>query len=244
MINPNLFSVSDIRRMLVNKYKAKEYTIDKTCVKTVELIGMSFIASDDTIFGTVNEDYISREFDWYLSRSLFVKDIPGDTPAIWNQVASVNGEINSNYGYLALSEENGAQFANVCNELRSNKDSRRANMIYTRPSMHTDYNRDGMSDFICTNTVQYFIRDSKVSCIVNMRSNDAWAGYRNDYAWQKYMLGLVAMDLYGSAYKEFVGDIVWQVGSLHLYEKQFYLLDHFSKTGEYRVTKKDVDAYE
>lgn len=243
MINDNISTVSDIRYQFIKKFNDKKFIIDKSGVKTVELLGVSFIADDDTIFGKVNSEYIAREFDWYLSRDLNVAAIPGKTPKIWEQVSSDKGEINSNYGYLALDKGNGDQYKNVLEELKRNKDSRRAIMIYTRPSMHTDYNRDGMSDFICTNTVQYFIRNHKVHCVVNMRSNDAWAGYRNDYAWQKYMLSLVTMELYGAGFREFVGDIVWQVGSMHVYENQFYLLEYFNETGDYRVTKDEVENY-
>ncbi|MGZ7196727.1 hypothetical protein ACXWOC_11115, partial [Streptococcus pyogenes] len=73
-------------------------------------------------------------------------------------------------------------------ELIEKPDSRRAIMIYTRPSMQVDFERDGMSDFMCTNNVQYLIRDGRVHAIVNMRSNDVVFGFRNDYAWQKYVL--------------------------------------------------------
>jgi len=38
-----------------------------------------------------------------------------------------------------------------------------------------------------------------------------------------------------------MGDIIWNVGSLHVYESQFYLLDHFSKTGEIHITKKQYE---
>ena len=109
-------------------------------------------------------------------------------------------------------------------------------MIYTNPKMHTQFKRKGMTDFVCTNTVQYVIRKNKLSAIVQMRSNDAWAGYRNDYAWQKYVLNKLAKDL---NCKE--GNIHWNAGSLHVYENQFYLLDHYLKTGEHEITKKQYN---
>jgi thymidylate synthase len=68
-------------------------------------------------------------------------------------------------------------------------------MIYTRPSMQFEYNRAGMSDFMCTNTVQYLIRGGNVHAIVNMRSNDVVFGYKNDYAWQNHVLHRVAKEL-------------------------------------------------
>jgi thymidylate synthase len=97
-------------------------------------------------------------------------------------------------------------------------------MIYTRPWMHEDYNKDGMSDFICTNTVQYLIRDGKVHALVYMRSNDAVFGYKNDYAWQLYVLYSVAAEV-GMP----VGDIYWNVASLHIYERHFKLVEDYDK---------------
>ena len=237
-----MIEVTDIRDLLVDKYLNNEFVIDKTGVKTVELVGQSFIANDITIFGKVNEDYIERELAWYKSQSLFVDDIPGETPAIWKAVSSSEGKINSNYGYLVYSKQNNYQYGHVYNELCANKDSRRAIMIYTRPSIWNEYNHKGMSDFICTNTVQYLIRDNKLNAVVGMRSNDAWAGYRNDFAWQLHVLKQLVNDLRvgGPNHQSLeVGDIVWNAGSLHIYEKQFYLLDHYANTGEFDITKAE-----
>ena len=147
-----------------------------------------------------------------------MQDIPGETPAIWKQVASNLGVINSNYGYLIWSSDNHSQYDNVLRELNQNPDSRRANMIYTRPMIWSDYNVDGMSDFICTNNVQYFIRDNQLITSVYMRSNDAVFGYNNDYAWQVHVRDKLLEDLV-TIYEP--GPIYWNVGSLHVYERHF-----------------------
>ena len=219
-------TVSDIRNDLVNLYHEGKFVTDKTVVKTVEIVGASFIADMAGIIRSPNWDYVEREIEWYKSQSLYVADIPGKTPPIWNAVASEHGRINSNYGHLLHSWDNGSQFSEVCAELSRNRDSRRAVAIYQRPSMHNDYCIDGMSDFICTNAVQYVIRDGKLSCIVQMRSNDAVFGYCNDRAWQLYALkqvGSTLLHTYGIEDLEF-GEIYWQVGSLHVYERHFDLL--------------------
>jgi thymidylate synthase len=234
-------NVNTIRDLLADKYLKEEYTTDKTGVKTVELIGASFIADEDIIFGSLNAEYIQHELDWYLSQSLNVNDIPGKVPTIWKAVATPDGLINSNYGYLVYNSANGNQYKNTVDELLRNPDSRRAIMIYTRPSMHTDWCTDGMSDFICTNAVQFLIRDGRCHAVLQMRSNDAWAGYRNDYAWQKYVLSRLVNDLKSHGKEVEVGTITWQVGSLHLYERQFYLLDHYIATDrtEFDITLQD-----
>ena len=211
--------VGNIRNSFYQKLVKEEYVTDKTGVKTLEIMNASFIADHPAIIGTVNEDYVERELAWYKSQSLNVNDIPGETPAIWKAVATEDGYINSNYGWCIWSDENHNQYINVLDELKKNPDSRRANMIYTRPTMHSDYNRNGMSDFMCTNNVQYLIRNGELNALVYMRSNDAVFGYKNDWAWQKHVLDSLCKELNVPA-----GQIYWNVSSLHIYERHFGLL--------------------
>ncbi|HRT02751.1 MAG TPA: hypothetical protein P5513_02290 [Candidatus Diapherotrites archaeon] len=49
--------------------------------------------------------------------------------------------------------------------MKKHKESRQALIIYTRPTMHTDSKRDGMSDFMCTISNQFFIREDKLHMI-------------------------------------------------------------------------------
>jgi thymidylate synthase len=195
------------------------YVTDKTGVKMLEICSANFVADEPAIFGTPNIDYIRREIQWYESQSLNVNDIPGEIPAIWKQVATPDGYINSNYGWCIFSKENGMQYANVLQELAINPNSRRATMIYTRPSMWSDYNHNGMSDFMCTNAVQYTIRDDRLNAVVQMRSNDVVFGYRNDFAWQQHVLNYLSEDLSIDP-----GTIYWNVGSLHVYERHFNMV--------------------
>jgi thymidylate synthase len=200
--------------------------------RTIEIVGANLLASDEALFGALDIGYLKREEMWYDSMSRNVNDIPGGPPSVWKAVASKDGTINSNYGWCCFSPENGAQFGKVVAELKKNPESRRAVIIYTRPSMWEEYNIDGRSDFMCTNAVQYLIRDGALHACVQMRSNDAVFGYKNDRFWQREVQGRVA-----SALNLPVGDLHWNAGSLHVYERHFYLVDHFSKTGEIAVPK-------
>ena len=229
--------VINVREAFVEAFQREEFVTDKTGVKTIEIINASFIANEDHIFGKVNHDYVARELQWYKSKSLNVNAIPGGTPEIWKQVADSNGYINSNYGWAIYDAGNYEQYKHVLRELRSNPLSRRATMIYNRPSMWLEYNTNGRSDFMCTFSTQHYIRNGVLETSVFMRSNDAWAGYRNDYHWQKYVHEQLASELNVAA-----GKIYWTVGSLHVYEKQFYLVDHYMRTGNTHITKAEYDA--
>lgn len=240
----NLNFVDDIRSSFLKGYKHESFIKDKTGKKIIEIQNASFIADKPTIFGKTNDRYVEKEMEWYTSQSLNIYDM-ANPPKVWRDVCDKDGFINSNYGWCILSEENGSQFQNVVRELRKHPDSRRAVMIYTRPSMHRDYNVNGMSDFMCTNTVQYLIRTEyndfnnpntsqpHLHAIVNMRSNDAIYGYKNDYAWQQYVLEMLSYELGVPP-----GDIFWNAGSLHIYEDHFYLLHHYEMTNETTITKE------
>lgn len=230
-----MMHVKDIRILLAHKLKNKEFVIDKTGVKTIEIMGQSFIADEPSIYGKPSADYIKREIEWYYSRSLYVDDIPAPTPAIWKQVSSKHGRINSNYGWCVYEEANHSQYAHCLNALLENRDTRRAAMIYMRPSMQTEYNSDGMSDFMCTWGVQYLLRNNKLNAIVLMRSNDVVFGYKNDYAWQSHILDTLVSDMnnYCKQYAKSVdykpverGDIIWNAGSLHVYENHFHIVEN------------------
>jgi thymidylate synthase len=212
-------NIDSIREKFIYDLKHNIFVTDKTGSRMLEIINANFIADQPAIFGTPNEDYIKREIQWYESMSLNVNDIPGSTPKIWQQVADESGNINSNYGWCIWSENNYSQYNNVVSELQINPESRRAIMIYTRPSMWLDYCMNDMSDFMCTNAVQYMIRDGLVHAIVQMRSNDVVFGYLNDWAWQKHVLNMLSNDLGIAA-----GNIYWNAGSFHVYSRHFDLV--------------------
>lgn len=225
-------NVNDIRNHFISELAAGNITVDRGCNETIELIGASFLADEPAIFGTPNEDYIRREIDWYKLQSTNVNDIEGDVPAAWVATANDHGEINSNYGHLIWSDKYFNQYKQAIEELYRNKNSRRAQMIYNRPSIWLEATENGKNDFICTNAVTYYVRDNQVHCVVQMRSNDVIFGYRNDYAWQKYVLEKFTEDLNYRYMTGFVfrtsqftvGNIYWQVMNLHVYGRHFHLV--------------------
>jgi thymidylate synthase len=222
MIDIRRNTVADIRKTFVSKYKARDFCDNDT----VEITGASFIADEDIIFGKVNEDYVDKELHWYMSKELNVKGLEPNIPEIWQDISGKQGEINSNYGWCIFSRENGHQFLNSLLQLKRDKHSRQAVMIYTRPSMHGDAKANGMRDFVCTNTVQLMIRNNALEYHVYMRSNDVVFGYNNDLAWHKHVYNM-ALHIMRKYYKLESKDIFWNAASLHIYPRHFNLLDKF-----------------
>ena len=225
-------NTSDIKHYFINALAKEDFVMDRSGQKTIELIGASFFADQPAIFGTPNKEYIAIEKAWYESQSTNVNWIPEtynrNVPEAWKASANQFGQINSNYGHLIYSDKYHHQYGQVLDELLANPDGRRASMIYTRPSIWMEYNEDGKNDFICTNAVTYYIRDNYLQSVVQMRSNDVVFGYKNDYAWQLYVLEQMVKD-YNDCSEEGtpelkVGDIIWQVQNLHVYERHFHLV--------------------
>jgi len=218
----------DIKNLFKSKLLNEKFVTDRTGQKTIEIIGASFHADQPAIFGSPNEEYIQKELMWYKSQITNVNAIGDKVPEAWKYAANDYGEINSNYGQLIYADKYHHQYGRVLDELLENPDGRRASMIYNRPSIWEEYNENGKSDFICTNAVTYYIRDDKLHCVVQMRSNDVVFGYKNDYAWQLYVLEVLVED-YNQCKRENVepitcGDIMWQVQNLHVYERHFHLV--------------------
>lgn len=240
-------TVDDIRRMFARLFVEHNHASENqrlsesdTETGTLELTGVSFNADEPSILGIPDYDYICREIAWYDSASRSVSDMPAPVPPIWKMIADENGEVNSNYGRLVYHEDNGGQFQQVARTLRNSPMSRQAVMIYTRPDIHATAG----GDFICTNVVQYLIREDRLNAVVQMRSNDAVFGYRNDYAWQRVVMVRLLRELKATADATFpanaeilsklkMGTITWQVGSLHIYPRHYALLEAAVETGNW-----------
>ena len=228
-------TVQSIRDIFAEKLIDGDFSDDGN----LEIINASFIADSPMIFGEPNEDWNQRELKWYLSQSLNIADIPPPVPAIWSKVAGHDGSINSNYGWAIFSRQNFNQFDRAILSLRANRNSRQAVMIYIRPTMHKDSISRGMRDFMCTYSTQLLIRSNKLHYIVNMRSNDAGVGYPGDLAWHEKIHRL-SLDQISKHFPEVkIGSLYWNANSLHIYPSQFYLVDHFVKTGELSISKSE-----
>ncbi len=215
---------------------SEKFVIDKTGVKMVELL-CPIMKLDprqkELDFGVRKTPvkYAKAEIEWYDSQSLSVEEI-GKKAEIWKKVADKNGLINSNYGWCIYSEENGNQYKNCLEELKQHELSRRAVMIYQRPSMWEDYKRDGMSDFMCTDGVQIFIRMNRLIYVAKQRSSDAIFGFFNDFYWHCVVYERLFDDL-KKTYPELKdGAIYFHPFSFHVYERHFDMLEKMMEYSE------------
>ena len=215
---------------------------------TKELLHTVFLADKNYIVRKPKEPYQTNELEWFISQSRKVEDLKsfaGFIPKIWNDIADIEGIINSNYGWCCLSKENGSQFYNAMKHLEKDKNSRRAIMIYNRPSMHKDWANDRMfdngkqkflvkeyswnnldkemyksikGDFMCCQNNHFIIRDNKLIMTVHMRSLDAVYGYNADYIWFDWIFNK-AVQYLKKTYPELErGDMVIYADSVHVYE--------------------------
>lgn len=226
----------DIFNEFLKKYESNNFRIIGNNVqqsKTLEIQNAHFEVDKPWIVREPNYDYYRREEAWYLSQSLNVNDIPGETPKMWKACADPLGYVNSNYGWCVYSKENGNQFENCAQHLIDDPHTREAIMIYNRPSMQQEYNKNGMHDFMCCQNVQYFLNELDdeniiLDCIVNFRSNDAVFGFNNDALWMNYVQTKLAEYLRNKTDKHIVeGHMYWNAGSLHIYERHFNILTDF-----------------
>ena len=221
-------TTADIRNELIRLYKANEFRIGKYG-KTVEIQNAHFLANKDWIIRKPNYDYAKREIEWYESQSLYVKDIPGGAPKIWQACADRDGKINSNYGFCIFSDENGNQFDHCVKRLLDDHYTREACMIYTRPSMQIDCNANGMHDFMCTYSTQVFLNEIddnkyKLDYTVFQRSCDAVYGFNNDNIWHRHVMNKLVDALKRYDRDVILGDMTYNCGSLHVYERHFRFL--------------------
>lgn len=221
-------TTDDIRDELKRLYKEGVFR-EGRYGKTVEIQNAHFLADKDWIIREPNYDYAKREIEWYESQSLYVKDIPGDVPKIWQMCADKDGKINSNYGWCIFSDENGSQYEHCLNRLLDDHYTREACMIYTRPSMQVDCNNNGMHDFMCTYSTQVFLNEVsdnkyKLDYTVFQRSCDACFGYNNDNIWHRYVISKLVDELNKYSMNAILGDMTYNCGSLHVYERHFKFL--------------------
>ena len=121
-------------------------------------------------------EYANAEWRWYLSGDRNIKklgELYGKVPQIWERMADVDGNVNSNYGWQW---ERTSQLDIVIQMLKDNPETRQAAISIYDGKEISDYTNDTP----CTYAVQFTVLNHKLNMSVVMRSNDLWYGFCND----------------------------------------------------------------
>ena len=159
-----------------------------------------------------NQEYAEYEWDWYLKGDRDAKEI-GERAKIWNQMMIPGStEVNSNYGYFWNYNN---QLAKVIDELKRNKETRRAIVVHYILHEIDQYKYDTP----CNNVLNFYIKDDKLHLSVFARSIDLVFGFCNDqYTFAKLMERVSIKTGYP------VGQMHWFITNLHIYPRHYDML--------------------
>jgi thymidylate synthase len=153
-------------------------------------------------------EYAEAEWQWYLSGNRNISklgDIYGKVPPIWERMADKDGNVNSNYGWQWLRNN---QYDYVVDKLKKQIDTRHAAISIYDAKENKDYDNDTP----CTYAVQFTIIDNKLCMSVYMRSNDLWYGFCND----QYCFSMLQKKVSEDVNKE-IGWYYHHAHNMHIY---------------------------
>ena len=233
---------------------SKKIDLDMITNGTVELLGKQLKLdpfSPRLSYGELrpfNEKYAENEENWYASLDRCIKGHPGiESNPTWNRIATDEGVVNSNYGYLVYARRtNGkSQYEYALESLKNSYDGknsgRQSVIYYAGPDMQWMWN-DGVNakhDFTCTFQTQHFIRDNKLIYMIYQRSADLIFGTTYDFFHHCNVYKKLYKDLRKSGINVRKGEIIFTFGSVHVYERHFKLIQdivnqYYSKNSKVR----------
>ena len=159
-----------------------------------------------------NEDYAEYEWNWYLKGDRDASEI-GERAKIWKKMM-VEGttEVNSNYGYFW---NKNYQLSRVIQELKTNKETRRAIVVHYDINELDRYKHDTP----CNDVLNFYIKDDKLHLTVFARSIDLVFGFCNDQYTFAKLMEMVAFQLDIP-----VGEMHWMITNLHIYPRHYDML--------------------
>jgi len=159
-----------------------------------------------------NEDYAEYEWNWYLKGDRDASEI-SERAKIWKKMM-VEGttEVNSNYGYFW---NKNYQLSRVIQELKTNKETRRAIVVHYDINELDRYKHDTP----CNDVLNFYIKDDKLHLTVFARSIDLVFGFCNDQYTFAKLMEMVAFQLDIP-----VGEMHWMITNLHIYPRHYDML--------------------
>jgi thymidylate synthase len=159
-----------------------------------------------------NTDYAEYEWNWYLKGDRDASEI-AERAKIWKKMM-VEGttEVNSNYGYFW---NKNYQLSRVIQELKTNKETRRAIVVHYDINELDRYKHDTP----CNDVLNFYIKDDKLHLTVFARSIDLVFGFCNDQYTFAKLMEMVAFQLDIP-----VGEMTWMITNLHIYPRHYDML--------------------
>ncbi len=155
--------------------------------------------------------YAAAELVWYLSGSDSVKMMEPYAPSYGSYVG---GGDTAYGGYGKRLNRN--KLLEVCAEILSEAPESRQVVALIWEPKDIDAARRRQADIPCTISLQFLLRDKRLHCVTNMRSNDAWLGLPYDVfcftSIQRLLAGQIGM---------IPGTYTHNVGSMHLYDRNY-----------------------
>lgn len=231
-VQNNSVILHEVEELLVVKYLNNDKVGNTWELMNVNLTLNPFQPYINILNRPFNKNYLEKEHKWYMSQDLSIVGWMDDIK-IWNFCASKDDKklINSNYGWCVFSKENGNQYENCLEKLKNDADTREALMIYIRPSMHDDAVDNGKHDFMCTVSAHAMIRENKLNYIVTQRSCDLVTGFSYDFPWHCFVYQMLLEELRQTYPNLVVGNIFYNIASLHVYERHEGLLKALAAYG-------------
>lgn len=217
------------------------------------LYSVNWIADRDSMIGSINEDWVRRELDWFRSGSDRLDNMEGPVPKLFQACAGEDGRVNSAYGHILFNRQvmnHSASQAVLYDRIfdtlvGEGLETRHAVAIISDRDIHELARYNGRNDFICTNALNIMVdRDNRLHIIAQMRSMDAVFGYRADYSMWDDLMKTLLIDLnnYDDAFPSFGtvtrGDITFQVANLHVYPRHLDLLDDVATDIDQRIERR------
>lgn len=155
---------------------------------------------------------IVHELLWFLSGDTNIKYLQENGVSIWNEWADPQGNLGPVYGkqwrfWQTASGETVDQIRWVCNEIKTNPNSRRLIVSAWNVGELTK-----MALPPCHLLFQFYVANNKLSCALTQRSADAFLGVPFNIASYSLLTHMMAQQCGLD-----VGEFIWNGGDCHIY---------------------------
>lgn len=164
--------------------------------------------------------YFLGELGWYLKRDTNI-DFISNFSNFWQKIATPEGYVNSNYGYIIFDD----QLEWAKKSLINDKNTRQAICFVNRPM----YQYEGNKDFVCTMYLNFWIRDNALNMKVQMRSNDVFYGLTYDAPFFAFVQQTMWHWLKETYPDLTLGKYYHCADNIHFYERHFEKANDISK---------------